>query len=116
MASVPTNGSMKAIVAAVIPFLAALESYFACSEVRFQRRKEWAVAITGFITAVVVYFVPNQDAGVLRAAKAISAAVIPLVSALIQWGITGGAPSATVFIGVSTAILMYFVQPGPNTE
>ena len=104
---------MKAIVAAVIPFLAALESYFATGEVNAD---QWAVAITGFITAVVVYFVPNQDAGVLRAAKAISAAVIPLVSALIQWGITGGAPSATVFIGVSTAILMYFVQPGPNTE
>ncbi len=113
MASVTTRGSMKAIVAAVIPLIAALGSYTATGEVNAQ---EWAVAITGLITAVVVYFLPNQDSGVLASTKAIGAAVVPLVSALIQWGVTGEAPTAQVFIGVSTAILMYFVQPAPHTS
>lgn len=112
MASVTTRGSMKPIVAAAIPLLAAWQSRIDTGQ---WNADQWALAITGVVTAVVVYFVPNQNAGVLAAAKAISAAVVPLVSALIQWGITGGAPGATVFIGVATAILMYFVQPAPNT-
>lgn len=57
MASVTTRGSMKAIVAAVIPLIAALGSYTATGEVNAQ---EWAVAITGLITAVVVYFLPTR--------------------------------------------------------
>jgi hypothetical protein len=104
---------MKPIVAAAIPLLAALESYLATGQWNVEQT---AVAITGVVTAVVVYFVPNQNAGVLAAAKAISAAAVPLVSALIQWGVTGGAPVATALIGFATAVLMYFVQPAPNTE
>ena len=112
MASVRTRGSMKPIVAAAIPLLAALESRIATGQ---WNADQLALAITGVVTAIVVYLVPNQNAGFLAAAKAISAAVVPVVSALIQWGLTGGAPGTTVIIGAVTAILMYFVQPAPNT-
>ena len=112
MATVSTRGSMKPIVAAAIPLLAALESRIVTGELNAD---QWALAITGLVTAVVVYFVPNQRTGFLAAAKAISAAAVPLVSALIQWGLGEGAPTATVLIGFATAVIMYFVQSAPNT-
>ena len=111
--TVTTKGSMKPIVAAAIPLLTAAALLIDTGELNAD---QWALAITGLVTAVVVYLVPNQNQGFGAAAKAISAAMVPLVSALIQWGVTGGAPSATVVIGAITAILMYFVQSKPNTD
>lgn len=112
MATVTTRGSMKPVVAAVIPLITAVASYLETGRLNSM---DWAVAITGIVTAGVVYFVPNQNAGVLAATKAIIAAAVPLVSALIQWGIGEGAPGATVVVGFATAVIMYFVKPAPNT-
>ena len=103
---------MKPIVAAAIPLITAFAEYF---ETRELNSKEWAVGLTGIVAAIIVYFVPNQNAGVLAATKAICAAAVPLVSALIQWGLGGGAPAETVLVGFATAVIMYFVQSQPNT-
>jgi hypothetical protein len=105
-----STGYMKPILVAGIALLTVLQSSIATGEFN---APELAVAITGLVTAIVVYFLRNQSSGVLASTKAIGAAVVPLVSALIQGLVTGGfntAELSTVTVGVISAILMYFVQ------
>jgi hypothetical protein len=109
-----STGFMKPILVAGIALLTVLQSSIATGEFN---APELAVAITGLVTAIVVYFLRNQSSGVLASTKAIGAAVIPLVSALIQGLVTGGfntAELSTVAVGVISAILMYFVQNAPD--
>ena len=109
-----STGFMKPILVAGIALLTVLQSSIATGEFN---APELAVAITGLVTAIVVYFLRNQSSGVLASTKAIGAAVIPLVSALIQGLVTGGfntAELSTVTVGVISAILMYFVQNAPD--
>jgi hypothetical protein len=109
-----STGFMKPILVAGIALLTVLQSSIATGEFN---APELAVTITGLVTAIVVYFLRNQSSGVLASTKAIGAAVIPLVSALIQGLVTGGfntAELSTVTVGVISAILMYFVQNAPD--
>jgi hypothetical protein len=110
------NIYMKPIIAAAIPLLAALSSWISTGTFK---APELALAITGVVTAIVVYFLRNQRTGVLSAAKFIGAAVTPLVSVLLQWIVTGSfdrAELATIVVGVLTSILMYLVQNTPDLQ
>jgi len=85
---------------------------------------ELSLAITGLVTALVVFlvghFLPNQEAGILAWTKAIGAALTPLVSALIQYffvpGSTGKAQLATAVVGFLTAMVMAYVQNTPDIQ
>ncbi len=108
------NNVMKPVLAAAIPLLAALGSWIATGALN---TPEVAVAIPGFITAILVYFFRNRPSGFLASLKFIVAAVTPIVSALLQWAVTGSfqrAEFATIIVGVGTAILMYFTQNEPD--
>jgi hypothetical protein len=84
---------------------------------------EWALAITGFATALIVVviglFLPEAPAGILVWARAIGAALTPLVSVLIQYvfvpGSTTKAQIATAVVGVLTALLMAYVRNAPDS-
>jgi hypothetical protein len=110
------NQFMKAILAAAIPLISAAGSWITTGELN---APEIAVAITGFVTAILVYFFRNRPSGFLASLKFIVAAVTPIVSALLQWAVTGGferAEFATIVVGVSTSILVYFTQNAPDVE
>jgi len=108
------NKVMKPVLAAAIPLLAALGSWISTSEFN---TPGLSVAITGFITAILVYFFRNRPTGFLASLKFIVAAVTPIVSALLQWAVTGSferVEFATIVVGVGTSILMYFTQNEPD--
>lgn len=110
------NPFMKAILAAAIPLISAVGSWISTGELK---APEIAVAITGFVTAILVYSFRNRPSGFLASLKFIVAAVTPILSALLQWAVTGGferAEFATIVVGVSTSILVYFTQNAPNVE
>jgi hypothetical protein len=110
------NELMKPLVAAAIPLLTALGSLIATGTIN---APELSLAITGFVTAIVVYLLRNRPDGVRAWTKAIGAAVTPLVSALIQYffvpGSTTKAQLATAVVGVLTALLMAYVQNEPDS-
>jgi hypothetical protein len=106
---------MKPVVAAAIPVLTAVGSYFTTGTLN---TPELSLAITGLVTALVVVIVPNQEVGVFASSKAIGAALTPLVSALIQSFVSGSFSKpelTTAVVGLLTAALMYFVQPPADT-
>jgi hypothetical protein len=108
------NQVMKPLLAAAIPLLAAAGSWITTGELN---TPEVAVAITGFITAILVYFFRNRPTGFLASLKFIVAAVTPIVSALLQWAVTGSfqrAELATIIVGVGTSLLIYFTQNAPD--
>ena len=108
------NPFMKAILAAAIPLISGIGSWITTGELK---STEFAVIITGFITAVLVYFFRNRPSGVLSALKFVLAAVALIVISLLQWAVTGSfnrAEMATIVVGVLTSILVYFVQNTPD--
>ena len=108
------NSYVKAILAAAIPLIAALGSWINTGTLN---APEVALAVTGLVTAVLVYFFRNQPSGVLSALKFIVAALTPLVSALLQALVTGAfnrAELSTLVVGILTSILVYLVQNTPD--
>ncbi len=111
---------MKPLVAAAIPLLTVLGSWITTGALNAPKL---SLAISGVVTALVVVLAgliwPNQEAGVLAWARAIGAALTPLVSALLQYlflpGSTGKAQLATAVVGFLTAMLMVYVQNTPDS-
>lgn len=107
---------MKPVVAAAIPLLSALGSWITTGTLN---APELSLAITGLVTALVVYLLRNRPDGWRAWTKATGAAVTPLVSALIQYffvpGSTSKAQLATVVVGVLTALVMAYVQNTPDS-
>jgi hypothetical protein len=109
------KNAVKPVVAAAIPLLTAFGSLISTGE---WNASEWSLAITGLATAIVVFFLPNEQTGWRAWTKAIGAAATPVVSALIQGLATGSfsrAELTTAVVGFITALLMAFVQNTPDS-
>jgi hypothetical protein len=108
------NSYVKAILAAAIPLIAAVGAWINTGTLN---APEVALAVTGLVTAVLVYFFRNRPSGVLSAMKFIVAALTPLVSALLQALVTGDfnrAELSTLVVGILTSIMVYLVQNTPD--
>ena len=108
------NSYVKAILAAAIPLIAAAGAWINTGTLN---APEVALAVTGLVTAILVYFLRNQPSGVLSAMKFIVAALTPLVSALLQTLVTGDfnrAEISTLVVGILTSIMVYLVQNTPD--
>jgi hypothetical protein len=106
---------MKAILAAAIPIISAIGSWIITGTID---APELALALTGLVTAILVAIFRNREAGLLSALKFIVAATTPLVSALIQYVVTGAfnrAELATIVVGLLTSILVYLSANAPES-
>ncbi len=110
------NRYLKAILAAAVPLVAAVNSAIVTGEVN---APEVALALTGFVAAGLVAVFRNKEEGFLSATKFIVAAAVPLVSAAIQWGVTqqfNTAEWATLVTGFLTALLVYFSSNSDDSD
>jgi energy-converting hydrogenase Eha subunit A len=120
------NKIMKPLVAAAIPLLTAGGSYLITGEVK-DSAEVWLGATGLFMALVVVaatFFLPDDSDKVLIQffltwRKAIAAAVAPLLSAGIQYLVSGTtitrAQVVTAVVGLLTAALMAYVQNAPDS-
>lgn len=102
-----TNVYLKAVLAAAIPVVTAVGLWLQNGTLN---APELSLGITGFIAAVLVAILRNQPGTVLEAAKFFAAALTPIVSAVLQYFVTGAwdrTEMTTLIIGLLTSILVY---------
>ena len=112
------NAYLKAVLAAAIPVLYALNQWQLTNELN---APEMWLGGLGFVAAILVYVFPNRQTGIQRIAKFLAAAGSTLAVYVIQVGTTpGGAfdqqQLTTLIIGFGMSLLVWLSNNGNPPE